>query len=207
MKLNKIITPLLIVFFMIGGGILIKKVFAHCDTMDGPVVAAAKKALESSNINYVLIWVKEDQEAEVKASFKQALTVRKLGKAAAELADKSFFETVVRLHRAGEGAPYTGLKPAGLDLGPVIPAADKAIVTANTSELKKILVKQISDGLDKYFNEMMEKKNFSVDDVRAGRAYVKAYVEYIHFAEGIYQSSVKPSHGHFDESGLVPESK
>ena len=204
MKFNKIITPLLIVFFMIGGGILIKKVFAHCDTMDGPVVAASKKALESGNINYVLIWVKEEQEAEVQGSFKQALMVRKLSKAAAELADKGFFETVVRLHRAGEGASYTGLKPAGLDLGPVIPAADKAIIAGNTGELKKILAKKMNEALDKYFNELMEKKNFSVDNVRAGRAYVKAYVEYVHFAEGVYLSSVNPLHGHFDESALAP---
>jgi tetratricopeptide (TPR) repeat protein len=34
---------------------------------------------------------------------------------------------VVRIHRAGEGAPYTGLKPAGLSEGPIIPIAEKAI--------------------------------------------------------------------------------
>ena len=29
--------------------------FAHCDGMDGPVVAAAKKALETGDVNLVLI--------------------------------------------------------------------------------------------------------------------------------------------------------
>ena len=47
------------------------------------------------------------------------------------MADLYFFETVVRVHRAGEGAAYNGLKPAGLDEGPVIPIAEKAIETAS----------------------------------------------------------------------------
>jgi hypothetical protein len=42
-----------------------------------------------------------------------------------------FFETRVCVHREGEGAAYTGLKPAGLDLGPDIPAADKALESGN----------------------------------------------------------------------------
>lgn len=28
---------------------------AHCDSMEGPVVKAAKKSLETGNINYVLV--------------------------------------------------------------------------------------------------------------------------------------------------------
>lgn len=30
-------------------------VFAHCDTLDGPVVSAARKALDTGNINYALV--------------------------------------------------------------------------------------------------------------------------------------------------------
>lgn len=28
--------------------------FAHCDTLDGPVVSAARKALETGNVNHAL---------------------------------------------------------------------------------------------------------------------------------------------------------
>ena len=208
MKKKKVIYPVLIFITVIIGFILLyKKAFAHCDTISGPVVAAAKKTLETGNINYALIWVQEKDEAEVKEAFQKTRAVRKFGSDAKELADKNFFETLVRLHRAGEGAPYTGLKPAGLDLGPAIPAADKAIITGNTRELEKILVKKMNEALNKYFSEVMEKKSFSVDDVQAGRAYVKAYVEYIHFAEEVYQSSVSPLQGHFDEPAFAPENK
>ena len=93
----------------------------HCDTLDGPVVKAALKALETGNINYILPWAPQEAENEIKSAFDKALVVRKTGKEAQEMADYWFFETVVRLHRAGEGAPFTGLKPAGLDWGPVVP--------------------------------------------------------------------------------------
>ena len=91
---------------------------AHCDGLDGPVVKAAQRALAETNVNLVLIWVQKDEEREIKRAFEKTLAVRKLNAEAKELADLYFFETHVRLHRAGEGAPYTGLKPAGRDLGP-----------------------------------------------------------------------------------------
>ena len=99
----------------------------HCDSMDGPVVGAARQALDTGNINLILAYVPESATAEVKSTFDKVTRARRTGCDAREVADLYFFETVVRLHRAGEGAPYTGLKPAGLDVGPVIPAAEKAI--------------------------------------------------------------------------------
>ncbi len=87
----------------------------HCDTRDGPVVTAARIALKTGNVNFVLIWAPESAENELKEAFEKTLRVRKAGVEAQELADEWFFESVVRLHRASEGAPFTGLKPAGLD--------------------------------------------------------------------------------------------
>ena len=106
---------------------LLPRASAHCDGLDGPVVQAAQKALETGNVNLVLIWVQKPDEAEIKRAFDHAQAVRKLSAEARELADRYFFETLVRIHRAGEGAPFTGLKPAGRDLGPAIPAADNAL--------------------------------------------------------------------------------
>jgi len=80
---------------------------AHCDILAGPVVMDAKKALEKSDVTPVLKWVKKEHEGEIKVAFKKTLKVRKQSKEAKELADMYFFETLVRLHRAGEGAPYT----------------------------------------------------------------------------------------------------
>ncbi len=175
------------------------RVFAHCDGMDGPVVTAAKKALETGNVNLVLIWVQKKDEGEIKKAFQKTLAVRKLNPEAKELADMYFFETLVRIHRAGEGAPYTGLKPAGRDLGPAIPAADKAIVDGKIEPVIKLLTDKMRDGINEYFKHVMAKKNFKKDDVEAGRKYIEAYVIFIHYVEGLYEAAKEAVHGHYPE--------
>src|SRR5688572_24952802 len=83
-----------------------RKAAAHCDTLDGPVVETAKLALKQSDVTPVLKWVNKDGEKEVREAFAAALKVRSLNEDARMLADTHFFETLVRVHRAGEGVPF-----------------------------------------------------------------------------------------------------
>lgn len=175
------------------------RAYAHCDTMDGPVVKAAQRALETGNVNLVLLWVQPDDEREIRTAFDRTLHVRKQSAEAQRLADLYFFETLVRIHRAGEGAPYTGLKPAGTDLGPAVPAADRAIATGSLAEVEQVLLHAIRDGLRAHFQEVMEKRGYRSDDVAAGRAYVAAYVPYVHYVEGVYEAAVSAAEGHYPE--------
>jgi hypothetical protein len=164
------------------------KVFGHCDGMDGPVVQAAQRALAKGDVNLVLIWLQANDEAEIRKVFAKTLAVRKLNPEARELADLYFFETLVRIHRAGEGAPYTGLKPAGRDLGPAIPAADKAIETGAVDRLVTLITSESANGIRERFQKVTAAKKFGAEDVNAGRGYVKAYVEFLHYVEGLDES-------------------
>ena len=190
---------------LLGGA---NKVQAHCDTLDGPVVSAARMALTESNANLVLIWVQKQDEAEIKQAFEKTLAVRKLNADARNLADMYFFETLVRVHRAGEGAPYTGLKPAG-DLGPAIPAADKAIKDGKLEPVAKLLTGAVHDGLHERFKEVSARKNFAKDDVSAGREYVEAYVKYVHYVEGVYDAANRAvtEHAHEESAPAAHEHK
>jgi hypothetical protein len=172
------------------------KALAHCDTLDGPVVNLARQALAKGDVKIVLAWVAADKETEIRKAFDLAVAVRGKGDKEKELADTYFFETLVRVHRAGEGAPYTGLKPAGLDLGPAIPASEKALETGNPEELLKLVNGKVHDGIHKYFVAAREKKAHAGDGVEAGRAYVQAYVPYLHFVERLYNDATTPiAHG------------
>jgi hypothetical protein len=175
-------------------------VSAHCDGLDGPVVAAAKKALESGKVNPVLIWIQKKDEQTIKDAFNKTLAVRKLDPKAKELADMYFFETLVRAHRAGEGAPFTGLKPAGRDLGPAIPAGDKALVDGKLEPLAKLLMKTLETGLHGQFEQAMSRKKFKADDIEAGRKYIEAYVQYIHYVERLYEAAKASAPGHHPEA-------
>lgn len=173
---------------------------AHCDGLDGPVVTAAKQALDTGNANLVLVWVQKPDEAEIKKAFERTLAVRQLNSQAKELADLYFFETLVRIHRAGEGAPYTGLKPAGRDLGPAIPAADKALQTGSVEPLVKLLTEAVEHGVREHFAAANGTKTYDKDDIGAGRKYVQAYVPFVHYVERIYEATKASAHGHFREA-------
>jgi uncharacterized protein DUF6448 len=160
---------------------------AHCDTIDGPVVLAARTALDSGNVNLVLAWVQKKDEVDIRNAFQKARNVRKAGGEAKELADWYFFETLVRIHRAGEGAAYTGLKPVGF-IEPPVAAADKAIETGKLQPLAKLVAERMEKGLHQQFNAVMARKKYNADDVAAGRAYSSAYVEFVHYAERLYDA-------------------
>lgn len=156
--------------------------YAHCDGLDGPVVKSAQRALDTKNVNYALAWVRQQDEAAVRRAFRSAVAAR------GESADRRFFENLVKLHRAGEGEPFTGLKPAGRDLGPAIPAADRAIETGSAGELIALLQHAIEHGVTERFEAARARAGYG-DDVAAGREYVKAYVELLHYVERL-------AHGH-----------
>ncbi len=163
--------------------------------MDGPVVAAARKALETGNVNLILPWAPEKAEAEIKRAFEKTLRVRKLSSDAAELADYWFFETVVRLHREGEGAPYTGLKPAGLDWGPVVHRAERAIESGDAKEVIDFLKHVVEEELQRKFKRAMASKGHDEDDVEAARERVRAELGFVLYSHGIYAKIKGEAHG------------
>jgi hypothetical protein len=158
--------------------------------------------LDAGNPNPVLIWVQPKDEGEVRRAFAEAVVVRKLSPQARELADRYFFETLVRIHRAGEGAPYTGLKPAGRDLGPAIPLADRAIASGSDSQLAEFMAKEAQHGVHERFAELQSKRNFRPDDLAAGRAFVASYVTFIHYVEELHKAASSEAIGHYPEEKL-----
>jgi hypothetical protein len=155
---------------------------AHCDTLDGPVIAAARNASDTGDVNLVLVWVQKADEGAIRDAFQKTLNVHKAWGDAKLLADSYFFETLVRIHRAGEGAEYTGLKPSG-HIERAVAAADKAIETGGLQALAKIVIERTETGLHEHFEQVMAKKEYSPNDVEAGRACSSAYVEFVHYAE------------------------
>jgi hypothetical protein len=159
---------------------------AHCDSMDGPVVKAAEKALETGNINLVLVWVRPQDEPEIRAAFAKVLDVRQLGPDARALADYWFFETLVRVHRQGEGEPFTGLKPAGYEPPEGISAADRAIELGSVDTLAENLAEHAAMAIRERFERVVMLRDYDSDSVPEGREWVQAYVEFIHFVEGLH---------------------
>ena len=167
--------------------VLPSRALGHCDSLDGPVVAAARQALEKADVTPVLKWVDAGSEQEVRAAFRKTLAVRSQGAAARELADQYFLETVVRIHRAGEGEGFTGLKPAGLDLGPAVAGTDRALESGSVDALVRLVGDRAAAGIRQRFDRALAARKHADDSVEAGRQYVAAYVDFIHYVERVYE--------------------
>jgi hypothetical protein len=168
---------------------------AHCDSLDGPVAKAAQRALDNGNLNPVLAYAPAAAEVEIRSAFEKARKVRALGAEAQTLADQAFMETVIRLHRAGEGAAYTGLKPAGIDYGPVIPAAEHAVETGDLAKLKAVLMEKIEHALNERLAHVRELQKASLEpktaaEVPLSRERVSAELGFITFAENLHQAAL-----------------
>jgi Family of unknown function (DUF6448) len=156
---------------------------AHCDTMDGPVVQEARLALQKGDVTPVLKWVRPEDEQAIRAAFARTLAARALGPAARELSDTWFFETLVRIHRAGEKAPFTGLLPSGTPIEPAIALADKALETGDATALIRAVTGSVADGIRERLAKAAEAKKHADESVAKGRDFVAAYVELTHYAE------------------------
>lgn len=176
----------LIVTAVLGAFLAGRPAHAHCDTADGPVVAAAKVALAKGDVTPVLKWVKPEAEPEIKAAFARALAVRGKGPEAQMLADEYFFENLVRIHRAGEGAPYTGILPAGSPVDPAVALADQALASGNADGLVKALTHHVDEGIRERFARAAAARKQADTSVAAGREFVEAYVEFTHFVERLH---------------------
>jgi hypothetical protein len=200
-KIKLLVVPILAAGLLFGS----QGAQAHCDSVDGPVAKAALAALETGNVNLALPYAPATAEGKIKAAFAQSLKVRGLGPEAKALADRAFIETTVRLHRAGEGAAYTGLKPAGIDHGPAIPAAERAVETISLAPVKALLVEELEHGLHARLAHVQEvqkegrKEPKTTKDVPAARKRVSAELEFVTYVEGLRQAiHGSPGHEHND---------
>jgi hypothetical protein len=168
----------------------------HCDSLDGPVVVAATQALDKVDVDVILPYVHADGESEVRAAFDHAIKARALGDEARYVADRWFFETVVRVHRAGEGAPFTGLKPAGLDVGPVIPVAEQALETGSVDELVEVLCAAVRGEVERRHRHAMALKPHAGEGVAEAREYIEAMLGLQVWANGVYRHALADPHAH-----------
>lgn len=167
----------------------------HCDSMDGPVVKAASEALEKENVDLILPYAPKEGETEIIEAFQKVITARKQGPEAKEVADKYFFETVVRIHRAGEGAPFAGLKPAGLGHGPVVPVAEKAIETGSADELLKLMSDVVQGEIKEKFEHVMHLKEKAQGSVDEARVYAGAMLGLEVYSHKLYEFVKADPHG------------
>jgi hypothetical protein len=158
------------------------------------VAQAVKRAFETRNANHILIWLPKGSEKEMRSILNRALKASDMGGMGREVAEDWALENAVRLHRAGEGAAYHGIKPAGLDEGPIVPKAEKAIETGDPSKVIDLIAGNVRKELMRRFKHVRSKRDFDPDDVKAGREYVQAFIHFVVFAHHLNESLGEEEH-------------
>lgn len=201
MKDRKKIYALFVLAAFVCVSAFVAAVYAHCDSMSGPVIPEATAALEKGDITPILKWLKPEYEAEVKTVFSMAIQVRDKGPEAKKLADKYFLETLIRLHRAGEGAPYTGIKETPPEK--IIILTDQAFASGSADELIEKIQTHLAAAIKEKFKKALQASKNKDKSVESGREFVEAYVQYTHYVEGIHAAimSTGSHHGHSPEIG------
>lgn len=172
--------------------------FAHCDSVAGPVAKDVQKALTTGELSPVLKWIRPADEPELTAAFERARVVRKNGQESAKLADQFFLETAVRLHRASEGEPYAGLKPASAAEEPAPSLVDAALSKNALESVEETVISEIRSALQAKISQLEKMRKQTEVSPTHGRAYVRAYVELIHYIERLQDSSVSKADEHHD---------
>lgn len=182
-KLNPTKTALAATF-IVANLALAGPALAHCDGLDGPVIVEARAALEKKDVTPLLKWVPEKGEPAIKAAFAKALTERAASPAAREAADHKLFEKLVRVHRESEGAPYTGIKPAG-QIALVVAEADAALAKKDVDHLAKHIAATVEKAVREKFELAAHGREDADKSVAKGREFVANYVQYVHFVEEV----------------------
>ena len=159
--------------------------YAHCDSYDGPVIKDALKALETNNVSLVYKWIDQKDEPTIVDLFNKTYALKSGDQEIYAIVEKHFLETLVRLHRAGEGEPFTGLKPAG-SAEPIVKMSDKALEDQNIDDLLRKLDDHINSVVLEKYEKVIALDKTKDESVEKGREYVAAYIDYTHTLEAIH---------------------
>jgi len=199
---NGVLSTALVVLTLL---VIPQTALAHCDTLDGPVVETARVALSKGDVTPLLKWVPADEEQDIKDAFKKTMTMRAMGPEAKDFADMYFFETLVRIHRAGEGAPYSGLK-SGAAIDPAVALADQALEVGSVDKLVTVLTNAMANGIRERFEKAYENQKHADESVLDGREFVESYVVFTHYVEGLH-GLIKDNAAHHGDAVTTAQSE
>jgi hypothetical protein len=146
---------------------------------NGPVMRAAKMALETGNADHILIWVPEESENTLKNLLEKTCCERTTQRKARNHSIEWYLQTINRLH-----SEY--YRPHDLNISTKTPEERKTILlveraceTGNFDEIATVMQITSDEEIRQRFNDVLNKSNYDMDNIAAGRAYVSAFTDFI----------------------------
>jgi hypothetical protein len=157
---------------------------------DGPVISAAKRALETGNAHYILIWIPEESENTVKNLLEKAYCERYTQKNAYNHIVDWYFETINHLHSVHYGPYNLTISTKAPEEKTIIFLVERTCESGNFEEITTVIQDTPSGEMRQRFNDVMKKRNYGVENIAAGRVYVSAFTDFIAFVNNLRSGSL-----------------
>lgn len=148
---------------------------------NGPVMSAAKKALETGKAHHILIWIPEASENTLKNLLEKACCERRIQTDGYDHIIDWYFATVRRFHSVGYGPRNLNISLKTLEEKTIISLVERACESGNFEEIAMVIPDIPAGELRQQFNDVMKKRNYDVENIAAGRVYVSEFTDFIAF--------------------------
>jgi hypothetical protein len=156
---------------------------------NGPVIRAAKMAMETGNASYILIWLPKEAENTLKNLLERTYCENRTRKNTQNHSIDWYFKSVNRLHSRYGWPDYPGMKFKETDEETIALMVERAFESGNFEEINSIIPLNHSGDARERFHKVMMKRNYSVDDIAAGRVYVSAFIAFIVYLHNLSSGS------------------
>lgn len=146
---------------------------------NGPVMRAAKMALETGNVDYILIWVPEESANTLKNLLEKTCCERTTRRKARNHSVEWYMQTINRLHSEYFRPHDLNISTKTAEERRTILQVEKACETGNFDEIATVMQVTSDEEIRRRFNEVLDKSDYDVDNIAAGRAYVSAFTDFI----------------------------
>ncbi len=164
---------------------------SYTQLLDNKVIEAARQALDTEMVEFALAFVPKGQELEIIEAFEKTIKVRKHGPVSADLAERYFFDTILRAHRSSLRRA-TKQQRMVLSFDELDQIADDAIATGYPEELiesfRNILEEEIAARL-RTISELEKDKNAGVEK---GRNFATAMLAFKEWTFQLYEKAKSP---------------
>jgi len=76
-----------------------------------------------------------------------------------------------------------------------VPRAEKAVETNDATDTISFVLHTIEEDLQQRFKRTISTKNYGVNDVRAGREFVEAYINFVVYSHHLYARVIQGQGG------------
>ncbi len=144
-------------------------------------MSAAKRALDTGNAQYILIWIPEESENTLKNLLEKVCCEHNIQKDVHDHIVDWYFKTVNRLHSVYCGPRNLNLSTKAPEEKKIIFLVEKACESGNFKEITTVIQDTPDGEMRQRFNDLMKKRNYHVENIASGRLYVSAFTDFIAF--------------------------